>query len=115
MGLDIKAIIVLFVYGISINLILANLAYTFTSITCPIEYYGSNEYDPSFNSTSSFNSTDLPDQITSNPLNLVNMVITVVNLVTDSCTGIPYILIMIFEIPIFIAFAYVVRGFIGAT
>lgn len=92
---------------IVINFILTGFASFNSGISCP------NIYSNAI--STSYNQSEINTGVSSNPISLVNMLVTVVNLVTNQCEGIPYILVLICEVPILIGFAYIVRGFIGAT
>lgn len=107
MGLMIKEIIILFMYTIGINLLLVGFANLGSSISCP------DIYNANLNTT--FNTSEISSGVTSNPISMTNMVRTIIQLVTNSCSGIPYVLVLLFEVPIIIGFAYIIRGFIGAT
>jgi len=107
MGLMIKEIIILFIYMIGINFVLVGFANLGSGISCP------DLYQVSLNT--SYNASEISSGVTSNPISMTNMVRTVIQLVTNSCIGIPYVLVLLFEVPILIGFAYIIRGFIGAT
>lgn len=108
MGLMVKEIIIVTIYTIGINLILSSLSTSVGGVSCP------NVYDLS-NQDVSLNETELQSGISSNPVTMISSVVTIFNLITNQCTGIPYILVLICELPILIGILYIVRGFIGAT
>lgn len=107
MGLMIKEILILFIYTICINLVLTGFANLNSGISCPNVY--------SYSSSVSLNETEFETGVSSNPITLTNTVITTINLITNQCEGIPYILVLIFELPVLIGFLYIARSFIGAT
>ena len=92
--------VVLIIYSISINLILLQFANMGIGISCENLQ---QSYNTSYNETD-FDSSELKQSSAS-----------IVDLALGRCQGLPYWLVLVFELPIIVGLLYIIRGFFGVT
>lgn len=102
MSLDIKSTILTVAYAIGINLILVSFANWGIGFSCENVQYQQQQLTDS-------NYTDINDPSS------VEFRASVWDIIFNRCEDLPTVVWLIFEVPILIGVAYIIRGFIGAT
>ena len=101
MSLDIKAMVIIFIYAILSNMILINIAKTTDSVVCE------NIQEINYNYTYEGNYTqDEPTK--ESGVNLIKLAL-------NRCVGIPFWIFWLTQMPTIIGILYLIRGFIGFT
>ena len=100
MALNIREIVVLLIYALSINLVLLGLANLGTGLNC-------GELETSY--STSYNLTDEDN------LDLKYSSANIIDLALGRCEGLPVWLFWVFELPIIVGLLYIIRGFVGLT
>ena len=91
MGISVQAIVILIMYAVAINIILLELARIGIGINCP-------------SMSSAYNTTNRSLGFSE-----------ITDLALGRCDGLPFILIVILELPVIAGLIYIVRAYIGGT
>lgn len=103
MTLDLKALIIVVLYAVISNLILVSMADSSNDIVC--YNFERQEYDTSFNTSENYTADSTTGDSGANILKLM----------LNRCSGFPYWIFLVTQIPTILGVLYLLRAFIGFT